>query len=112
MRKQFSVLMILLSWIISLTAVLLFPDQPKIPSQQASIYTYFDLNGEHSISQAIELTEVPDFKVDQKLFSNFIEELTIGLSTADKALSSLFLYTKGYPLFDIKRLFIHFFYPW
>jgi hypothetical protein len=112
MKKLLSLYMILLSWIISVTAVFLFPDQSKIPSQETSIYTHFDFNGHSKISQGIELIEVPDFKVDQKLFCNFIEELIVDFSKVDKSLSTSFFCTKGSPLFDVKRLFIHFFYPW
>jgi hypothetical protein len=112
MKKLLSLYMILLSWIISVTAVFLFPDQSKVPTQKTSIYTHFDFNGHSQISQGIELIEVPDFKVDQKLFCNFIEELTVDFSKVDKSLSITFLSIKGSPLFDVKRLFIHFFYPW
>ncbi|MDG1277513.1 MAG: hypothetical protein P8O16_09550 [Algoriphagus sp.] len=112
MKKLLSLSMILLSWIISLTAVLFFPVQTKSHTQQTSIYTHIDLNGNNQISEGIELIEVPDFKVDQKLFCNFIEELGIDFPKVVKSHSFKFSSIKGIPLFDVKRLFIHFFYPW
>ena len=112
MKKQLQFSMILLSWIVSLTAVLLSPDQTIVPNQETSIYTHFDFNGHSKISLAIELIEVPDFKVDQKLFFNFIKELTIDFPNEANSPSFIFLSIKGKPLFDVKKLFINFFYPW
>ncbi len=112
MKKLLSFYLIFLSWIFSMTAVFFFPAQIETPSEESSIYTSFEIQEQAQISAGIELTEVPNFKIDQKLFGNFIEDLKIDFYGVANHNTDRFLSIKGTPLFDVKKLFIHFFHPW
>jgi len=112
MKKLGSFCMILFSWIISVTAVFSFPSESYLPTQEASVYTSFSIEDQSQISISVALIEVPDFKIDQKLFGNFIEELKIDFVAIENSLLINFLSENGSSLFDVKKLFIHFFHPW
>jgi hypothetical protein len=110
--KKLAFFMILFSWIISVTAVFSFPSESFFPTKEFSLYSSFSIEGKSQISTNVTFIEVPDFKIDQKLFGNFIEDLKIDFTAIENSLLINFLSENGSSLFDIQTLFIHFFYPW
>ncbi len=95
-----------------MTSVYSFPTPSNLPDQESSVYNHFDLYDQAQISLGVVLIEVPDFKIDQKLFGNFIVELEIDFLKVEQSLIFSYLSIKGDSLFDVRKLFISFFYPW
>jgi hypothetical protein len=114
MKKLLSILMISLSWIIGLIAVFSIDQVPQTKDQQISIQTNFDFSQDYEIeiSSANLSIEIPSFKIDWQLFGKLNCEWETFSRTLLTELSMQEHIKRTVVLFDVKSLFIHFFYPW
>lgn len=114
MKKLLSTLMISLSWIIGMIAVFSFEQVPTAKNQQVTIQSNFDFSqeAEIEISGTTLTIEIPSFKIDWQLFGKLnstwdsIPRMIIAELSLQKYLNHSLV------LFDVKSLFLHFFYPW
>lgn len=114
MKKQLSILMISLSWVIWFVAVFAFPFTPNSKASDASLNSIS--NSLHltkiQFNSIAELLEIPEFKVDWSLDTKLNSYFNFELLSPYKAYLSPSFFKKSVPLFDVKDTFIHFFYTW
>jgi len=115
MKKLLSLFMITLSWVIGMIAVFSF-DQVHISKEDQEVslqanHNFFQ-DYEIEISTASLSVEIPSFKIDWQLFGKLNSNWeTISRSILTEL--SLQEYLKNtLVLFDVKTLFLQFFYPW
>jgi uncharacterized membrane-anchored protein YitT (DUF2179 family) len=114
MKKLLSLIMISLSWIIGMTAIFTFDQIPSQNGQSSSVQTSieFSQSYEFEISSTNLSVNIPNFKIDWKLFGkyNTVWEIISRSILTELALQEFI--KKSFVLFDIKSIFLHFFYPW
>ncbi len=114
MNKLLSLLMISLSWIIGMVAVFSFDQVPQTEDQQVSVQASFDFSQDYEIEiSGTNLSlEIPSFKIDWQLFGKHNSDWETFGRTIITQLSFQEYPKKALVLFDVKSLFLHFFYPW
>ncbi len=114
MKKLLSTLMISFSWIIGLIAVSSFDQVSQIENQQVSIQANFDFSQDYEIeiSSTNLSVEIPSFKIDWQLFGKLNSVWETFSRSIITELSLQEYLKKTIVLFDVKSLFLHFFYPW
>jgi hypothetical protein len=114
MNKLLSIGMISLSWIIGLVAVFSFDQVYQPVDQQVSIHANFDFSQdfEIEISSTNLSVEIPSFKIDWQLFGKLNSDWETFSRTLITELSLQEYLKRTSILFDVKSLFLHFFYPW
>lgn len=114
MTKLLSLLMISLSWVIGMIAVFSFDQVAQSQDHQVSIQANFDFSQDYEIEiSGTNLSlEIPSFKIDWQLFGKHNSDWESLSRTILTKLSLQEYLKKTLVLFDVKSLFLHFFYPW
>lgn len=114
MIKQFSILMISLSWVLWFASVFSFPvsiDSSGNDYSHDSVSNLAQLT-KIQFNAPPELLEIPEFKVDWSLNAKLNPNWYFDFLSPFKVCLPPSFFKKSIPLFDIKDIFIHFFYPW
>lgn len=114
MNRQLSAVMISLSLGVWLLAVFNFSGLPNTQVHQSSISSFSDLSvlPDLQFFESGNYPQVPSIKVDWSLRGKLNSELrSFAILSGKQALIGSFT-KKSIPFFDIKIIFLHFFYPW
>ena len=114
MKKQLSIVMISLSWVIWFIAVFAFPVSNSSSTgdfSQDSVSSSLHLT-KIQFNPSPEILEIPEFKVDWSLNTKLNSDFNFELLNPYKSYLSPAFFKKSVPLFDVKDTFIHFFYTW
>tara|TARA_R110002020_G_C15850439_1_gene736077 strand:+ start:269 stop:613 length:345 start_codon:yes stop_codon:yes gene_type:complete len=114
MKKQFSLLILSISWILWFVAVFTFP--VSLVSTNID-YTHDSISNLEQVAKiqfnaAPELLEIPEFKIDWSLNAKLNPEWYFDFLSPFKVYLASSFFKKSIPLFDVKDTFIHFYYTW
>ncbi|MDR7131953.1 hypothetical protein J2X69_004319 [Algoriphagus sp. 4150] len=114
MKKQLSIVMISLSWVIGFMAVFAFSGTVEASENNRSHESVSSLVqfSSNQFNAGTELLEIPEFKIDWSLNAKLNPEWYVDLLTPGKVYLASSFFKKSVPLFDVKDTFIHFFYTW
>lgn len=114
MRKQLSIVMIALSWVLWFAAVFAFPISSDASATDFSRSSVSHIKGlvQVQFNAGAELVEIPEFKVDWSLNAKLNPSWHVGLISPSKVRLSSSFFKKSVSLFDVKETFKHFFHTW
>ncbi len=114
MKKLLSLVMISLSWIVGMIAVFSFDQVNQVEDHGVSIHSNFNFSQDYEIeiSSPSLGVEIPSFKIDWQLFGKLNSNWDFFSSLISTTISKPDFTKKALALFDVKSLFLHFYYPW